>query len=136
GEAIDELRRREGAGEVREENGRLLSFDTKILKPLGDSALHVLRRQVLGKVHIVTHDLEDRAIGDRTTERGAGALWLDHAVFLEPTHEFIQQAGLPDAWFTHQQHDGALARGSPVPSGIQDVELACTADERRQTTVQ
>src|SRR5262245_25044774 len=118
-----------------EENGRLLAVETEILKPLGDSALHLLRRHTLAQVQITTHDLEDGAIGDRTTERGACALELDHTVFLETTHEFIEQARLSDTWFTRQQHDGAFAGGSPVPGGIQDLELARAADERRQPTV-
>ena len=49
-----------------EEDGRLLSFQTELLEPLGDPALHLLRRHALGQVQIASQDLEDGAVGDCT----------------------------------------------------------------------
>ena len=83
-------------------DGRLLSLETEILKPFYDPALHLLRRHALGQVQIASQDLQDGAVGDRTPVCGARGLELDHAVFLDPPQEFIEQARLARAWFTRQ----------------------------------
>ena len=130
--AIEEFLRRGHPEEVGEQDGPVVSVESQQLKPLGDTRPDLLAAHPLGENQTPSDELQDGTVGHGAAVRHAGGFELQESEPFVTAQELVQQAGLADARVTFEQRDGALAGGGPLVGLCEALDLALTADQRRE----